>query len=531
VRLPISRAHGFTLPVAAAWLILAAAPAVAQPGYRDLVTVDYGMRFQPPTLRLDAMGGLGLAVRDEYTELNLWDFAGLPLALPEDRDSTSLDLWLGKSGVSLDRLESGVHHEVDRFGATNAAGEVVLRSGRSAIGADFGFLSVHHGLPFADSEHVADKVSQPAVRPVATGRLWRGLRWGLAVLLGQEKTETTWWHDEVTGDRVKLLAKGLQIAPPSQFTTDEGKVGISGTTASLGYRHPRWGSVGLYYDRRWERIRSNLDANRSIYELSEPRDWTGYGAAAIVAPRESVEVGLMAGREYYRGLQEFRFTTSGGSNAEPLTARGNRQRDDGRQDFVQARILGDVPGLPITFGGALKVAYAEANQDPAVEPDGSDFNSFVLLRAAGDTASAPQLVEYLHQTSRRVEWGMGASYRFLSNRATVGLEYRSQRDARVGSEVLRRAKDWQVSVGGQYDVTEHWSGFVGYRHGRSDYDTFTLLNENLVDRFSVGAAGEVMRKWRVQCEVSDEWHRTDYPDPGELGGSGLGFGLQLTRGF
>src|SRR5262245_57574825 len=40
-------------------------PADAQPGIRSLASLEQEVRFQAPSFRLESMGGLGLAVRDE----------------------------------------------------------------------------------------------------------------------------------------------------------------------------------------------------------------------------------------------------------------------------------------------------------------------------------------------------------------------------------------------------------------------------------------------------------------------------------
>jgi hypothetical protein len=41
----------------------------------------------------------------------------------------------------------------------------------------------------------------------------------------------------------------------------------------------------------------------------------------------------------------------------------------------------------------------------------------------------------------------------------------------------------------------------------------------------------LLTNWQLTGELYREWQRTEYPDPGELGGEATGFGLQLGRSF
>src|SRR5262249_25531613 len=70
------------------------APSPERPGFERKLT--------QPSLRLVTLGGMSLLFDDENNEINLWDFAGSSLGLIDDRDSTSLDVFLD-SGKSSDQ--------------------------------------------------------------------------------------------------------------------------------------------------------------------------------------------------------------------------------------------------------------------------------------------------------------------------------------------------------------------------------------------------------------------------------------------
>jgi hypothetical protein len=531
VRLLNPRPFRCALAATAVGLLCAASAAVAQPDTRNLATTDHAVRLQPPWTRLEAMGGLVLSVRDEYTELNLWDFAGIPIGLVEDQDSTSLDLWLDRDGATLDHTVEGVDREVDRYRSLDVAGQSIMRFGRSAIGLGAGTLGLTGGMPFADQEHTTEQVGQPVLQPVATGHLWKGIRWGLGALFGSETLKETWMRDQVVDGRVELTDQGEQLPPPDLFSPDRIEVGLSGYGAALGYDFQRWVNAGVYYGQRREAVEWHQEGTRSVYDLNEVRHWTEFGLGAIVKPYRRVDVGIAVGREYWADPQTYRFSLSGGSNADPTTVRGNRRESDVRHDFVQIRAQGDVPNAPVTLGASYRVAYDRAIQNPVVaSPD--DFNNYVLDRAAEDTLAAPQLVESLRSDTRLLSWGVGGSYRLRQERAVAGLEYEWTRAATDGTERLARAVTWQVRAGGQYEVSPGWAALAGYRHTRSDEDTYTERNEMVADRFSVGVmTHRLLTNWQLTGELYREWQRTEYPDPGELGGEATGFGLQLGRSF
>lgn len=530
VRLP-NRSSLRSALLVVAGLACCAGAASAEPDTRTLATVDREVRLQPPWMRLDAMGGLVLSVRDEYTELNLWDFGGISLGMVDDQDSTSLDLWLDRDGCTLDRKAQGVDREVSRCRNLDAAGQTILRFGSGAVGLGAGTLSLRRGLPFADQEHTVQQVTQAVLQPVAAGHLWKGVRWGLTGIFGSENSDMIWMRDQVTGGRVKLTKDGEQLMPPDLFSPDQIGVSISGLGGALGYAHERWGEMGFYYRQRREVLEWKQLATRSVYELRQPRHWTEFGVGATVKPHRLVDVALMAGREYYSDTQTYRFSLSGGSNADPLAVRGDKLLEDVRHDFFQARVQGDLSRLPVTYGASVRVVYDRARQNPAAAME-NDFNNFVLSEAAGDTVAGPPLVRALRSDGRTLDWGLGGSYRFLEERALAGAEFHSYRTATDGTDLLARTTRWEVRAGGEYLFDERWSGRAGYRHTRGDEDTDTERNEMVADRFSLGAtARDLLPGWVLIAELYREWHRTDYPDPGELGGTSTGFGLQLARGF
>jgi len=531
VRLPNLRFFRRALAATAAGLLATAAGAGAEPNIRNLATTDHVVRLQPPWTRLEAMGGLVLSVRDEYTELNLWDFAGIPIGMVEDQDSTRLDLWADRDGLTLDQTEGDVDREVARYRSFDVAGQAIMRFGRSAIGLGAGSLGVTRGEPFADQEHVNEDVGQPVLQATATGHLWKGIRWGLGALFADESRKDTWMRDEVVDGRVELTTEGEQLMPPSLFAADRAEVGVSGYSLALGYDVKRVVNTALYYGTRREEVEWHQKATRSIYDVAETRHWTQFGLGVIVKPRAGVDVGVALGREYWADPEVYRFSLSGGSNADPTTVRGNRRETQVRHDYAHIRAQADLPSLPVTLGGSYRVGYERGIQNPvAVTPD--DFNNYVQYRAAVDTLEAPPLVAALRRDLRSVGWGLGGSYRFLEERAVAGVEYEWDRVAGDGTEYRVRTDTWQVRAGGQYDLSPAWAALAGYRHTSQDADAYSERNEMVADRASLGVvARRLLPGWEITGELYKEWQSTDYPDPDELGGSGTGFGLLVGRSF
>lgn len=531
MRLPNLRSIRCATAVAVAALSCAAGAALAEPDTRNLATTDHAVRLQPPWTRLDAMGGLVLSVRDEYTEFNLWDYVGIPIGLVEDQDSTSLDLWLDRDGDTADHTVGDVEREVDRFRSLDVAGQAVMRFGRSAVAVGAGSMDVSRGEPFADQRHATEQVSEPVLQPVATGYLWKGIRWGLGAVFGSENFKESWYQDQTADGRVELTGDAEQVAPPNLFTPDRTEASVSGYNLSLGYDFGRRVNTAVYYGRRREAVEWHQEATRSIFDMNEKRHWTQFGAGAIVRPVRRLDVALAAGRESWADPQTYRFSLSGGSNAGPTTVRGNRRESQVRHDFAQARAQMDLARLPVTLGASYRVGYDRAIQNP-VERTPDDFNNYVLERAAPDTVVAPQLVVASRYDTRQIDWGVGASCRLLRERALAGVEYGWSRAATDGSDLWTRTVTWQVRAGGQYEVAPGWAALAGYRHTRSDADTYSERNETLADRFSVGlTTGRVLSRWQLTAELYREWQRTDYPDPTELGGTATGFGLALGRMF
>lgn len=476
------------------------------------------------------MGGLTLAVRDENSEVNLWDFMGLPIGLLYDRDSTSLDLWVDHRMRKLDLTRGGIEREVDRGSGTDIASETIIRSGRKlAVGTGLGHVGIARALPFSDGVYTNDEISLPVIAPVATGNFGSRVAWGLRGVVGRETLDRNWWADHNKGGKIELDRSGEQVPPPNFFAPDHSQITVGGIGVSLGYRHPRWGEGAVFFDYRRDRLQHAQVATRHIFELEEPRDVKRFGAAATIRPRSRVEVGAAVGRELFDSKENYRFTLSGGSIDPPLTARGDRVLRNVRREFFRLRGQADLDPLPVTVGAAMRVAYDRTNES-APRGHTSDFNVFAL-NIASDTLAAPPLVEDQRQAVRTIELGGGVSTHLLERRATVGAELRWFRDAIEGTDRLRRQQGWEARAGGEVKVTHRWAGLAGIRHRKEDQDRFTPRNEFLTDRLTLGVRREGFMKLNLQAYGYHEWRRTDYPDPREWGGSATGFGLLASREF
>ena len=519
-----------SLALAALACALACAPAAAQPGIRSLAELEDDVRFQPPSFRLEAMGGLGLAVRDTYNQINLWDFGGLPLGLAGARDSTSLDVWANGIGRTLDERTGGVSYGVDRQHDSQYAGEGVVRSGNLAVGADVGSFAFRRGAPFGDQSHLTDNASQPAFVPVATGRFKGPVHWGLRGIIAKESSHEQLWSDEVQGGEVTLKPTGNQLGPPNLFTPDHRNVPIYGLGVSLGWFEKKKWQAAPYLDYRRESVSSELSTVRSQYGTTEKRDIWGYGLAVIAHPIGHTEFGAEVGRELFSSTEHYSFTLSGGSVDPAFTGRGERLLRNRRHDYLNLRVQADLSNAPVTLGAAYRVHY-DHEQIQGMEGRPTDFNTFVQEKVAPDTIQAPALVESGRDDVRGIDFGGGASLRLMDRKATVGGEYRHFRDAIGGTYTLAHAVGWEARLGGEYLVSKIVSVRAGYRHHREDQDTDTPRNELVADRATAGLEYGGWRHWTIEGYGYREWWRTDFPDPQELGGPGTGFGLTLHRLF
>jgi len=394
-----------------------------------------------------------------------------------------------------------------------------------------GSFQFRTGAPAGDGTHQTGIGSQPALAPSLAGRLFGRLHYGLSALFGRETQDIQLWRDQLAGGRIEATPKGEQAPPVNFFSPEAAKSTFAGVTASLGYRHPRWGIGSLYVQYRHEDVKWNQSETRHLFELQEPRNLVGFGAAGVVNLEPKIQVGAAVGREYYSSREKYRFTLSGGSTDSPLTGRGDHSFHDHWAKYVRARMQADVPDVPLTLGAAVRVAFDRETQT-AAQGHPSDFNDFVLESVAGDTIVAPGLVATGRTESRTLEFGGGASYRLMENRGTLGAEYRHFRDAVNGSLVFATSTGWEARAGGEYRFLPRWTGRLGYRHHREDADVNTPRNEAVADRASLGVEySNLFRKWSLEAQAYREWWRTEYPDPRETGGPGMGFSLMATREF
>jgi hypothetical protein len=514
--------------------LLALAPvtgtAWAQPGIRSLAELEADVRFQPPSFRLEAMGDISLAARDTYNQINLWDFAGLPLGLATARDSTSMDLWVNGVGRTLDERANGISYGVDRQHDSQYAGEGVVRSGNLAVGADVGSFAFRRGTPYGDESHLTSNANQPAFVPVATGKLRGPLHWGLRGIIAKESLHRQLWGDEVQSGEVSLGSSGTQLGPPNLFFPDTYTVPIYGLGASLGwYKSKKW-EAGAYYDYRRENVSATLETAKSVYGTTENRDIFGYGAAVTARPRTGTQVGAALGRELFSSKENYRFTISGGSVDNPLTGRGERLLRSVRHDYLNLRVQSDISGTPLTVGAAYRVSF-DHEQIQGMDRLPTDFNVFIQQTVASDTIQAPGLVESGIKETRGQDFGGGVSARLLEKKATVGGEYRHFRDALNGTDVLAWSVGWEARLGGEYLLNKHVALRAGYRHHSEDQDTNSPRNELVADRATFGLQYSSWHAWTIEGYGYHEWWRTDFPDPQELGGPGTGLGLTLRRLF
>jgi hypothetical protein len=482
-----------------------------------------------------------VSVRDPLSQTTLYQLGGVSAGLGLDRDSTSVNFWGGAESSTRDIERSTRTEEIAKSSASDVAAEAVLRFSETlAFGIDASLPSARSAVPFSNESNEALSTFNPAANVMMSGRLFGPVLWGVnAVFAGRNLTRDYWandlqftrnpWTGETKDYQLVLDSGRERVDPPNFFVPDEGTIESSGLGGSLAYEYKEYGEAAFYAMRTSEDVEAKQIGDRQVYDTYEKRRITDFGFTFIGRPIDDVELGIAMGRSTWSTTEDFRFSVSGGSTAQPLQGRGDRSLRNYRSDYLDGRFQGDFLTEGLTVGASWTVAYERWHETPATTV--GNFNDFVLGSVTVDTLVAPVLVRPVLFESRTLGFGAGASYQLPGRPVLVAAEYHWYRDAQNGTMLERRPQGWNVRLGGEWVANETWTARLGWVHDVGDEDRLTILNEGVADRITLGGTWHAGSSWSADAFGQAAWGRTDFADPLGPLEKGWALGASLTRQF
>ncbi|MEP7028348.1 MAG: hypothetical protein ABI960_07125, partial [Candidatus Eisenbacteria bacterium] len=438
IALAVSVSAALAVPAHAQYL----APATDRPGSDQRPT--------QPSLRLASLGGLSLAIADENNEINLWDFAHSSLGLLGDRDSTSMDVYLDRGGLTDQHTVGTLDRELARNRRGLLGFQAVGRTpGRFAVGVDVGYLTTNLRVPAQDGLYLERNITTPVAIPTLNGRFGGGAwGWGAHLTLGARASTDDLRFESLKNGRVEL-ARGDLVATPNPFVVDHGKTRVGGFGIGLGWSGIKGLETAINWDRISDRVRtSNTNAHR-VFETEEPQASNEISFAAIAHPGWAT-VGAQVGSSRFDSKEEYRFSLSGGLNGPPTVARGDVLYRAFRQKWMRTRVALEPPGFrALTLAGDFAVRYDKDLADPSTAP--GNYNDF-QQSIAGDTLGIAQPVLASKAELRHWSGGVGVGYR-LSARTRVGIEGHVYQNTRDGAALHVRQRIKDLRGGLEFAVT------------------------------------------------------------------------------
>ncbi len=490
--------------------------------------------------RLLGMGGLRLVIPDRDAGINLWDFARLPVGLSEDDTASTLDVRPGTDALSsVRRLPAGRERQNLAARTTSTQVEGVYRSRES--GSVFGVVGDLSGLrsdrPYSTLVELRQGVSHPEVMSILGGKLSRPfgghLHWATHLRFRSETVQDRYRSIVSNSAGEYVDQSGAQQPPPGEFTITDINVNTMAFGLSTAYAIGQRTRFALGIERENNPIKSTNDQLRSSSEVREDRPfWVGH-AALVGRLGTTFEYGVDGIGRLSNSEADWRFSTSAGVGADPLSGRGNLYTREEQASELHARARWS-PGRA-TFAGSIETAASKVLIDPPNANDHTSLNRFINLafnRTGSDTLAFPDSI--VHSESRRNAWGWGggASYRF--GRTTIGSEFHWSRDVRsttVLSSGPRRVA-WDVRTGLEHPLGKLMSGRLGYAYRSVDEDEYTAGNEFIGNAVSIGfgyrPAGA---SWSLESGYVIEFRNQDFTNSADERQSRQNLAMQLHWAF
>jgi len=501
-----------------------AAPASAQFFESDLRTMDLSTVPISRSPRLLGMGGLSIAVADRDHQLNLWDFAGLPVGALMDDSTSTFDLRPGTASLSgVHTLPSGRDRQDLAGRVTHFGIEAFHRKPETSSG--FGLLadvnSLRSDRPFGDQFEVRQSVQLPQIMPIMGGRFpgskGGSLVYALHLRFAAEQVEDQYrlFVDNAAGEFIGL--NGTVARPPNFFDPDHYDIYQQELGASLSWRANRSTQFALGYAVAEHRIKGTNEGFRNNAETSEDRPYSIGRAALVGKLGPNFEYGVSGRAWQAKSTTDWRFSVSAGVGAEALTGRGLLLKRDEKASALDARAKWNLGAN--SLGASFFTSASKTLIDPPGLGDRPSLNSFLRFlqtRPGADTLALPDSI--VHDDSRRYAWGWGGGASRQLHRTIIGVEYHYARDLRTSevSGVGPRLEQWDVRGGLEYKCSEPVRGRLGYAYRDVDLDTQTQGNRYTANVVSAGLGyAPAGTSWSLESGYALEWRSSEAVNLGD----------------
>jgi hypothetical protein len=488
--------------------------------------------------RLLGMGRLTLVIPEPNNDLSLWDYAGMTAGLGDSDSASTVEFRPSTSAAST------LH---DIFGQNGARQSLAARDVMNGIEAwrrakgettfgltgDFGLLRTDE--PFSQTIEQRNHFSRPRIMPAINGNmpfiLTDRIRYGLRGIYSLENRKEEFRSFVVSPSGEYLDQNGDLLQPQDLFKPEQTEVSTTGLGASARYEAGPWLRAGVGFDAMKSEIRSMNVGIRHGSFIDEDRPVL-MGQAVLRGLIGSHFEWIADGRTWTSNSEpSWRFTTSAGQGATPLSGRGKLLERDEEGQSVRSRVR--LFSGPIELGGSFHSGYRKIDITPPDPNDRSSFNYFrniTFHRQNADSIFLPDSVVANSFERRSWEAGVGASWRAPWRGALIGVEYHMAEasDEQVLNGEGPKRKRWDVRTGVELPLGEVLTGRGGFIYRSDDRDDLTLNNEFVSNAVTLGLGVRPPgRSWAIESGYAYEWFRGDYPDPISTRGTRNQFNAQV----
>lgn len=527
------------LAIAVGWFGVAGAAGAQTIFDGTLVTSSLSSDPTVRSPRLLGMGRLTLVIDEANNDLTLWDFAQMPAGLG-DADTVSV-VELRQSTWAASTLHDVLGSPLERQSFAGRDVLMGIEAWRRARGeTTFGLVGdvglVRRDEPFAQDIEQRVQFSRPSIMPAVNGRmpfiLSERMRYGLRGIYTFESREQR-YHAFVTNPFGEYIdQEGVLLQAPDEFRPLDTEISTTGIGASLRYDFGPFLRAGAGLDVTKSEIMSENVGLRhgTFYEEDRPM---ATGQAVLRGLWGSHLEWIADGRMWASSSEPaWRYTTSAGQGAFPLTGRGKlyEREEEGSSVRTRARLF--ARGFEI--GGMFSVGDRTIDVTPPDPTDVTSFNYFrntTYLRQNADSIALPDSISLDRIEQQSWTAGLGISWRAPWRGALMGVEYHlgEEEEERLTSGTGPRRVFWDVRSGVEVPLAaDIVLGRAGFIYRSEDQDDLTENNEFVSNAITLGLGVRPGgRSWFIESGFAYEWFRGDYPDPQQTRGSRNQFNAQI----
>jgi hypothetical protein len=414
------------------WIAGADRPAGAQAIDWFASQAGLTLSHQPGSARLEAMGGLGVSVRDEDRELNLLDYGQNICGYLTDSDYRRWDFWQNSSSYLHDERDGAGVRTRTRSTLSEAGGRMSWRSGTSrVVGGDLVYDEWHNSLERGPTSKV------------------RGPMWGL---FAAQKV------DRLTlGGAIRMSSDNEDVRSESVFAIrheSSGARGIGGLALDLGTLQ-----LGAQAEIQSNTIRGLSRDESRFHEdkLTWKRPTEIYDLSAFWTPIEALTGAVRARLTRLDGREEVKISWSDRMPSNP--SRSNfLDRTGTFKETVDGTEIGTRwEAIPFEgFQVGARFDWFEATDDVV---EGKNYKG---SRRAG------------HTSETDLTGAGGASYETGDGKFRVGAEgwirNRESKERQIEADVVTKARQAEFRSGAEYYVSDWLAVRGGFQRVAFDSD-------------------------------------------------------------